>query len=432
MAAGDDGSFDSLLECVICTDILEDPRVLPCGHSYCGPPRSCLQALKQGPAGFKCAICGCFFNQKIESLKPLYGLRDFIKQQASKITPEKVKPNVLKVDCNCRKVKKSPASFWCHSCLTAICNECLVSKHKDHEFAIFDARSQSIMRSQIWFLEKQRENLRNALTDNFDKVQGRFEKAESEFRKMLELEKEVDSIEQKFNELETSFVDGKSTANNETVNWLYSFEVPKFVFSTGSKDTGSQTDASTVQSSRPETSPSLNPFNPLNLLYQSTSQIPNLSSLLSHDAENSDSPKSMTIFLPFRYQGNSNIQWSNYVSIDETVLKIGIERDLNMLKMHMDVVQIESPVKVSVFVKKQKGRDFWVWKLFKIGVAMYHRTTKLPWGHLKRSFGQLNEVVQIKVDIVPAVRPRRVSIDSDGGVSDFNSYVYGVCETDSD
>ena len=44
-------------ECSICLEFFENPRMLPCGHSYCGSPRTCLTDLLNLSDPPKCAVC---------------------------------------------------------------------------------------------------------------------------------------------------------------------------------------------------------------------------------------------------------------------------------------------------------------------------------------------------------------------------------------
>ena len=75
------------IECPICTDPLTDPRALPCGHSYCGPPKDCLKGVKKKSGGLKCSVCQEESDRDISKLKPLFGIRDFLEQSTSgKIT----------------------------------------------------------------------------------------------------------------------------------------------------------------------------------------------------------------------------------------------------------------------------------------------------------------------------------------------------------
>ena len=72
------------LECSSCTDVLQDPHALPCRHSFCGPPKNCLEGVRHGPTSTKCAICNAVFHSlKITDLKPLYGIRDALAHLSS-------------------------------------------------------------------------------------------------------------------------------------------------------------------------------------------------------------------------------------------------------------------------------------------------------------------------------------------------------------
>ena len=73
-------SIVKLPECSICTDVIEDPRHLPCGHSYCGPPKTCLDILKTDD-WLKCALCTVEHKMNISDLKPMYGLRKSLRNQ---------------------------------------------------------------------------------------------------------------------------------------------------------------------------------------------------------------------------------------------------------------------------------------------------------------------------------------------------------------
>ena len=72
------GIYFVKLDCPICKDELVDPRVLPCGHSYCPLPRPCLTFLEKEPGLLSCATCRAQHRISIVNLKPLYGIREVL------------------------------------------------------------------------------------------------------------------------------------------------------------------------------------------------------------------------------------------------------------------------------------------------------------------------------------------------------------------
>ena len=108
------------LECVICNESLVDPRALPCGHSYCGPPRPCLSGLKGLTGGICCAICRVDHDLEPEDIKPLYGIRDYLLKKQTN-------PNI---PCSTHRGKE--CSFWYLDCELMICFECTENEHDCH------------------------------------------------------------------------------------------------------------------------------------------------------------------------------------------------------------------------------------------------------------------------------------------------------------
>ena len=135
-----------LPECCICTDSLEDPRQLPCGHCYCGPHKTCLEILKTGKF-FKCAICKSEHHILIADLKPIYGVRDFLKEQQDALQEaSKDEPFLL----FCHYHPKKQVKFWCTNCELTMCLECTDSEtHSDHQFISVSKNFRSIIEQQM-------------------------------------------------------------------------------------------------------------------------------------------------------------------------------------------------------------------------------------------------------------------------------------------
>ena len=175
------------LECVICSNYLTDPRALPCGHSYCGPPRLCLDALKNG--GFlRCAVCRVDHNLKAEDIKPLYGIRDFIQgtssQQSQITTPELPCTNHGSHEC----------SYWCNDCNAMICALCFETEHDGHSMRSLKNYLTQKLESQ---LGKNRVNskvreLRDNLTKSVEQMKVRKVSIENDITETLQKQKVID------------------------------------------------------------------------------------------------------------------------------------------------------------------------------------------------------------------------------------------------
>jgi len=150
-----------------------------------------------------------------------------------------------------------PATFWCWTCSRAICNECVISvHHKGHQFAIFEPQSKTFVEQTITSIKSKTAETTKSLRAQFDTVRKRFEKAKSDSCKMISVRQE---ITERFNSLENSFVDGHSSADVETLNWLYNFTMPEFDVPCRSSEVSCQTDKENISSPPRPPTPG-NPF----------------------------------------------------------------------------------------------------------------------------------------------------------------------------
>ena len=144
------------LECSICTESISDPRALPCGHSFCGPIRSCLRSMQVDDV-IKCAVCRADHKLSADDLKPLYGIKDFFSTKT-----------VEDIDINenvCEKHGKS-VTLWCFKCQEMQCNDCGIIGHKNH---LVKQLTESILKRIIE--RKYGKNIKDALKTQKNKME---------------------------------------------------------------------------------------------------------------------------------------------------------------------------------------------------------------------------------------------------------------------
>ncbi|KAJ8410056.1 hypothetical protein AAFF_G00210970 [Aldrovandia affinis] len=123
------------LTCPICCCLFDDPRVLPCSHSFC---KKCLEGILDGnrsPAWrppFKCPTCRKETpHNGIHSLQVNYSLRGIV-EKYSKI---RIFPNMSL----CRQHSCQPLNIFCATDLKLICGFCATTgDHKGHKFCALE------------------------------------------------------------------------------------------------------------------------------------------------------------------------------------------------------------------------------------------------------------------------------------------------------
>ena len=120
------------VECPICIDGFVDPRALPCGHCYCGPPRTCLKAVKTETGGALCSVCKREFDLNVNELGPLFGIRDlFLGPSTSKMSSKNDK------HAYCSEHYGNVILFWCKSCTEKACPKCFDLRHQSHHLTSY-------------------------------------------------------------------------------------------------------------------------------------------------------------------------------------------------------------------------------------------------------------------------------------------------------
>ncbi|XP_069614969.1 E3 ubiquitin-protein ligase TRIM13 [Ranitomeya imitator] len=195
------------LTCPICCSLYDDPRVLPCAHSFC---KKCLEGVLEGSSRqiwrptFKCPTCRKEIStMDVNSPQVNYLLKGIVE----KYNKMKASPKTLV----CKVHTGQPLNIFCSTDLKLICGFCATNgNHKDHVFSSIDEAYKQEKSSFDFFfqsfeeiqckdvtarletLETNKRNTLHSLTTDSDRVK-------DYFKKLQEL------LEQKKNEILSDF-----------------------------------------------------------------------------------------------------------------------------------------------------------------------------------------------------------------------------------
>lgn len=127
------------LTCEVCLKIYQDPKTLPCHHSFC---LKCLEEIPKQrdeltSSSIKCPLCrspaqiplqgvaGFHPAFHINNLKDVYNL---MIAESKKVADEEVVCYVPTHD--------EPLKYYCNTCVKSICRDCAILDHKEHKYSL--------------------------------------------------------------------------------------------------------------------------------------------------------------------------------------------------------------------------------------------------------------------------------------------------------
>lgn len=111
-------SLEETLTCPICLDLFDDPRVLPCSHTFCG---KCLHATDRHSSMITCPLCRYHF------IKQALPINRIVLALVEQHRQEKTGMNITAKCYDCKSYSK--LDICCH-CDTLLCQRC----HHRHDF----------------------------------------------------------------------------------------------------------------------------------------------------------------------------------------------------------------------------------------------------------------------------------------------------------
>ncbi len=114
-------SLEESLTCPICLDLFDDPRLLPCSHTFCC---KCLRSTISNPSFVKCPLCRhLFFGQ-------ILPINRIVLSLVEQVRKEKFEDNRLgTINAKCYDCKSYQKLDLCCHCDTLLCSKC----YKRHE-----------------------------------------------------------------------------------------------------------------------------------------------------------------------------------------------------------------------------------------------------------------------------------------------------------
>ncbi|CAF1196916.1 unnamed protein product [Rotaria sordida] len=110
-------SFEETLTCPICMDLFDDPRLLPCSHTFC---YKCLYSIINNNHSFViCPICRSHFIGQILPINRI------VLSLVEQIRQEKFNENCsININAKCYDCKSYQKLELCHHCDILLCNKC--------------------------------------------------------------------------------------------------------------------------------------------------------------------------------------------------------------------------------------------------------------------------------------------------------------------
>jgi len=150
--------FTDYLACHICKELYMDPRVLPCGHTFCFNCINQCRGNRQPGQSMPCPLCRQQVTTLPSQLPKNYSVTNIL---------EKIKELGSAVNCDQHVDRK--IELYCTDCKVAICMMCFITSHNGHKYSDINSYC---------------ENIRKQMTNDVAKVTSRMNKCSKMLRRV--------------------------------------------------------------------------------------------------------------------------------------------------------------------------------------------------------------------------------------------------------
>lgn len=154
-------SIEQTLTCPVCLDLFDDPRLLPCSHTFCC---KCLHSTIKHPSKYTCPLCRYeFAGHYLPINRIVLALVEQIREN-----------QLLYIQAKCYECKSYEKLDVCFHCDTLLCTKC----HHRHEieWKNRDYRTKNLLLSKVTWLKfqinfKQRHEKPSRLLDKLHSIE---------------------------------------------------------------------------------------------------------------------------------------------------------------------------------------------------------------------------------------------------------------------
>jgi len=135
-------NLEAVTQCSCCLETFEEPRNLPCSHTFC---TSCLKKLLRLDGNVQCPLDRkIFMVRDVAQLPKNLALADIVDvlKVGGPISPRKVEFN------HCPTHPAEQLKAWCDTCSALVCGDCVLSLHPKHDIVVV-SQAANQRRSQL-------------------------------------------------------------------------------------------------------------------------------------------------------------------------------------------------------------------------------------------------------------------------------------------
>jgi tripartite motif-containing protein 2/3 len=157
-----------MLECSLCLESFNDPRILPCGHTFC---LLCLQRLVavKNATHHLCSICRVPWATPKDGLGALP--KNFVAKSIVSLPPPVPSSSDATMMCSVHVEEK--VQVYCRTCDQLTCTKCVIKSHRYHELVEEIAEADKVFIDKLTDCRRHVQTTHSEWSQEFDRLEAR-------------------------------------------------------------------------------------------------------------------------------------------------------------------------------------------------------------------------------------------------------------------